>query len=235
MNEEGTQPNRNAPKRNNREYVPAVWKAAGTGGGAPKISGGETVSKSSGNPAPRGMNRPGVVYQQTAAELEANRWARGWDNAHDFLVLKNELGKIMVADKVRGNVYTVSTSATVFDRDPSATMVTCDCPDRYRLDMSGHPTIYCKHMYAALYFWQETDFGLGMAYSPRGLAYKLDIETRTAANLMQNGFGNSFHLGKWWYCIYDTARINAVNAYLAKCTYGDKPTPEDFPDIFSYG
>lgn len=173
--EDDTQPNRNAPERNRRTYVPATWAAPGMGAGHPKLSGGETIDNKTGNPAPRGMNRPDQRYAGTDATLDANRAARAASEYATSVILLGAEGRYEVR-ATSGNNYDVASDTN-----------DCDCPDQFRLKASGKLAAYCKHCHLVRLALIDPLLPNGLKWSTAKLAEAIGIDERSAEILCDTG------------------------------------------------
>lgn len=170
-----TQPFANPAAPSHRHYVPATWAEKGEGGGAPKLSGGYELDNRTGERAPRSFNRPSARYAQDAATLETNRATRGAEEAPDCYIAQGAGGETEIRTP-SGNNY-----------DIAADGFTCDCPDRQRLNQSGHPTLKCKHVYAVEAAVASAGGYANLPWAPSKWAETVGIAIRTAESLCRLG------------------------------------------------
>jgi len=170
-----TQPERNKPNRDHRIYIPATWAAPGTGGGAPKLSGGVTIDHKTGAPAPRALNRPDQRYNQPLSTIIANRQARAASEYATSVTLLGAEGRYEVRSP-SGNSY-----------DVGSAVLDCDCPDWFRLDESGYGIIRCKHIYIVMTALSDPGLPQGIPWSCAKLAEECTCAERTAQHLCQIG------------------------------------------------
>lgn len=170
-----TQPRRGKPSDDHREYIPATWASAGQGNGHPKLSGGVTVDRRTGEVAPRALNRPDSRYEQPQATIIANRIARGEAEYAGTVILIGSGDRYEVR-AISGNNY-----------DVSADRLHCDCPDWLRMEESGYGIVKCKHIYMVQMALDDPQLAHGVPYSCDKVAEMLGADTRTIQNLCQIG------------------------------------------------
>ena len=199
-----TQPQKGDPKRSNRHYVPATWTPPGSGGGHPKTGGGYEQSKTDGAITTRGLNRKDQRYTQPAATLQASRDARALAEYATTVVLQGALGLIELRSP-SGNNY-----------DLDSTGRNCDCPDRWRLNQSGYPTVTCKHENIATMALGSVGGYANLDWSVARLAEAIGVDERTAANLCADGTVIATKVHNVWVIPNNAATHTAVTTYQAK-------------------
>lgn len=181
-----TQPFSNLPERRRREWVPSVWAAPGTGGGAPKISGGYERDIVSGAPAPRAFNRPDQRYTQADATMQANRTARAAAEYSSSVILQGPNNIIEVRSS-SGNNY-----------DVASDLSNCDCPDIWRLRQSGKPSVTCKHIELARMALLDPVYASGLWQSAEKVAIDAGVSVEAVRAACQQGLITASKLHGVW-------------------------------------
>lgn len=201
-----TQPLPNPIKPRNRVYITAEWAAPGTSGGHPKLSGGVEVDIRTGANAPRGLNRPGQRYELTQTELQNRRKATALAEYSSVSICLGE-----------GNQYEVrSASGNSYDVSPN--LVTCDCPDWIKQELSGYGIVRCKHIWMVIKALNDPALPDGLDWGTSKLAEAIGIDERTVQQLCQQGFFTAFKVNENWH-------IPAVEAEAGAALYRGKMWP----------
>lgn len=212
-----TQPLANHPSRNRRIYIPATWAKPGEGGGAPKLSGGQTIDKQTGDPAPRGLNRPDQRYRLPIEEV----WARRADRA------EAEYPATVIAQGCNGNIELRAPSGNNYELTRDGTG--CDCPDQMKLSASYEEATMCKHGLCVLIAMAEAGGYENLPMGVNRLAEVLGIAQRTAEQLCANGKIPATKRHEVWLCTPGPALFTAIATYLSNVV----PGPREFPELYT--
>lgn len=194
-----TQPQRNVQAHHNRAYIHADWAPAGSGGGHPKISGGIEIDLRTGNPAPRGLNRINQRYELTQSEIQTRRQATAASEYAATLVCLGENNQYEVRGP-SGNCYDVAPS-----------LVTCDCPDFMKQDLSGYGIVRCKHIWIVITALADPGFPFGLPWGTSKLAQAIGINERTVQRLCEEGFFPATKVNSCWIVQAADAEPGVVN------------------------
>lgn len=181
-----SQPFAGPPDRKHRVYIHAEWAKPGMGGGHPKLSGGVTIDPRDGSPAPRGWNRADARYTQPLSTILANREARGVTDGAESVVLQGALSLYEVRGP-SGNNY-----------DVSGSLLTCDCPDWWRLEESGYGIVRCKHIYAVMRALASPSNVLAYGLSCSYVAELIGCDERTVEQLCADGVITAIKVHQVW-------------------------------------
>lgn len=181
-----TQPFGNIPERRRRIWIPAVWKPVGSGGGAPKISGGFEADIQSGIVVPRSFNRPDQRYTLDETELIARREARAAAEYALSVVLLGE-NNLFEVRSISGNNY-----------DVASDLSSCDCPDKLRLSLSGQPEVPCKHMLIVDMALSDPIYTDGLNWSTDKAAEAVGVDVSTIQKACRDGLISASKVHNVW-------------------------------------